>query len=306
METRNRVKKNCLTLKIAFGKAKANQHFEGENDLDVYADGAGLTFSRRKSEPTSPFERKIAPIMREDSQNNTTQIKQLVVRLYKCQDSKLFYGFTQQHAETFQRIIAGNISSHRESSVMKKAIDSNSIPTNDEIDTHILSIYLNGHKNDVPGALPGFNLYPPTDKDNIVAPPDVNEWQKKKESNLILNGLRPSQIPPTAVGNYNLQNAVTINSIVGIVFKIHLIGNDEVSALIKGELNNESTMLEVMNECDVASDFNITDIEDCKFLIKKKSGSYLKLKYSQFYDMTVNEFVRISNIHEDYTIELKY
>ena len=134
----------------------------------------------------------------------------------------------------------------------------------------------------------------------------MNEWRKKKESNLLLNGLKPSQIPPTAVGNYNLQNAVTINSIVGIVFKIHLIGDDEVSALIKGELNNESTMLEVMNECDVASDFNITDIEDCKFLIKKKSGSYLKLKYSQFYDMTVNEFVRISNIHEDYTIELKY
>ena len=45
METRNRVKKNILSLKIAFGKAKANQHFDCEDDLMVYADGAGLTFS---------------------------------------------------------------------------------------------------------------------------------------------------------------------------------------------------------------------------------------------------------------------
>ena len=43
METKNRVKK-CLKLKVAFGKAKANQHFESEEDLDVYTDGSGLFF----------------------------------------------------------------------------------------------------------------------------------------------------------------------------------------------------------------------------------------------------------------------
>ena len=79
---------------------------------------------------------------------------------------------------------------------------------------------------------------------------------------------------------------------------MHLIGDDKISVLIKRDLNDKSSMLDVMNKCDLVGQFHICDSDDCKFLIKKQSGSYLTMTYDQFYDMTVDEFVCISNIHE--------
>ena len=297
-------------MKVAFGKAKVNQHFETDADLDVYADGAGLTFSRRKAEPTSPFERKIAPIMRDKSQAKSTEVSQLVVRLYKNESSKLYFGFTQQHAETIQRIVASDKNIHREKSVFRKAIDSNSIPSNDDIDTYLMNIYLGGHKNDVPGHLPERNFYPPTNKDVIIAPPNLSDWKKRNNSNVFLNagnpfGFRVGQFPGgfnNFVCDQTLSHA-TKRKIIGIQFKLHLI-DDSISILIKRDLNNESSMLDVMKKCNVEREFDIWDIGDCKFLIKKQSGSYFNMNYDQFFDITVEELISISNIDKDYTIEI--
>ena len=87
--------------------------------------------------------------MREESQNNSTQISQLLIRMYKTEGSKLYFGFTQQHSETIHWIIASDMDIHRELSVFKIAINDSTIPSNDNIDNYLMAIYLGGHKNDV-------------------------------------------------------------------------------------------------------------------------------------------------------------
>ena len=69
--------------------------------------------------------------------------------------------------ESIQRIIASNFSIHKECSVFRKAIDINSIFSNDDIDTHLMSIYLGHHNNDVSDYyLSETNLYYPPNKDS--------------------------------------------------------------------------------------------------------------------------------------------
>ena len=69
--------------------------------------------------------------------------------------------------ESIQRIITSNLSIHKECSVFRKAIDINSIFSNDDIDTHLMSIYLGHHKNDVSDYyLPETNLYYPPNEDS--------------------------------------------------------------------------------------------------------------------------------------------
>ena len=64
-------------------------------------------------------------------------------------------------------------------------------------------------------------------------------------------------------------------------------------------------MLEVMNECKIINDLHIFDIETFSFLVKSQSGSYLTLKFNQFYNRTVEKFVCLTNLHKDYIIEIK-
>ena len=69
--------------------------------------------------------------------------------------------------------------------------------------------------------------------------------------------------------------------------------NNKIAAVIKGELCDESTMLDVMNEFYISIVFDIDNITDCNFLIKKKSNSYLTMKHNFFVNMTVDEIVRL-------------
>ena len=66
---------------------KANKHVESEEDLDDYANEIGfeVKLSQMKIEPISPLQHKISP----NSRNNSTQIAQLVIGLYKAANSKL-------------------------------------------------------------------------------------------------------------------------------------------------------------------------------------------------------------------------
>ena len=100
------------------------------------------------------------------------------------------------------------------------------------------------------------------------------------------------------------QQQATKQDIVALVFKMYM-GDNEITALINGTLTNESSMLDVMKEWDIIQDLNITNIETCRFSIKRVSGSYLSFKYSRFESMTVEQLTRIKNLHEDYTIEIK-
>lgn len=49
------------------------------------------------------------------------------------------------------------------------------------------------------------------------------------------------------------------------------IDEHEISTLINGNLTNDLSMLDVMNECEVITDLNIIDIEMCRSLIKQKT-----------------------------------
>ena len=111
--------------------------------------------------------------------------------------------------------------------MFRKAIDANTIPSNDDIDTYLMSVYLGGHKNDVSGHLPERNLYPPTNKDTIIAPPNLNDWEKRNNSNVFLNtanpfGFHPDQFPGgfsnVAFADNNQSSHTAKQKIIGIVF----------------------------------------------------------------------------------------
>ena len=239
MEMSSRVRNGVLKVRFAFGKAKANKHFEDLESIDEYTDGIdgdGLEFSQTE-QPASPFIRKSTEIMRHDSQITDTQVSQLIARIYKAEERKLYFGFFKQHVETFHRIITSNFAVHREESIFRNVIKSNIISTNDKLDTHLLSVYFSNNKNDVPGLLPELNKYPPTNPDMLVAPPDVKEWKKKNETCELINpfNLRPHQIPPSAsyggfgvTGGFNMPgNGHVTNrpTIVGLTFKV--FGDDD-------------------------------------------------------------------------------
>ena len=64
-------------------------------------------------------------------------------------------------------------------------------------------------------------------------------------------------------------------------------------------------MHDVMDKYDICKDLDISDVENSKFLIKKKNGSFFTLRYDYFISMTVNKIISISNIDEDYLIVIK-
>ena len=68
-------------------------------------------------------------------------------------------------------------------------------------------------------------------------------------------------------------------------------------------INNNSTIETVMVTGDIFSDLNI--IRDmCKYIVHKTTGTGYKLKWSQIKNMTVGTFKRLTNLHDDYVIEI--
>ena len=109
---------------------------------------------------------------------------------------------------------------------------------------------------------------------------------------------------------YNFQHAPVIadesEKIVALTFKSRSFSDLEVSAIIDEDpLKEDSTMEDVMKEYDVESTLLINRIDRCKFLIKKRSGTYLTFNCDRFVKMTVKKVISIRNIDEDYIIEVK-
>ena len=75
--------------------------------------------------------------------------------------------------------------------------------------------------------------------------------------------------------------------------------------MITGNLSHTSKMDDVIKHHSIFDELGIFFIDNCKLLVKKKSGSYFTFKYNQFQSMTVNELVNIKNIDDDYMIEIK-
>ena len=55
--------------------------------------------------------------MREESQNSSIKVSQLVTWMYNNPGCKFYYSFTRQHAESLAQIIASNTSVSRETLV---------------------------------------------------------------------------------------------------------------------------------------------------------------------------------------------
>ena len=75
--------------------------------------------------------------------------------------------------------------------------------------------------------------------------------------------------------------------------------------MITGNLSLTSKMDDFIKHPSIFDELEIFYIDNCKLLVKKKSGLYFPFKYDQFQSMTVNELVNIKNIDDDYMIEIK-
>ena len=308
MEAKGRVKNNVLTLRVAFGKAKIGDYFESEEEMNEYLDdedGNALEFSQVEM-PSSPFARRAGGIMREKNHSNRTSAEELILQLYQTESCKLYHGFLRQHMTSFHRIVTAHIATHKDHSVFKKAINENTIPTDEELDIHLLGVYIQrGHKNDISGGvLPETNSYPPTNA-MIITPPEHCDWKKKNNSNTVLNEMRFRDAQFPSLANLQSMQVSTLPSkLIGLTFK-SFYGEDETSAIISRSLTLESSMHDVMDKYDICKDLDISDVENSKFLIKKKNGSFFTLRYDYFISMTVNKIISISNIDEDYLIVIK-
>ena len=316
MNSKGRVDGKTLTLKLSFGKAKNGDAFSSEGEVNEYideTDGQGIIFSSSKDQ-TSPFERRVGNLLREENHNNPIHITELISRMYKDESSKLYYGFLNEHINSFKRIIAAHNSVHKCDSIFVKAIAEKNIPSNEEIEKHLINVFHLRHSKDIPGGYhPEKDKFPPTNANVVIAPPYRRDWIKNTNSceYLAANdsvaaryGLAPGHMPRSIFGVYPSQQNNAIPKLIGITFKVHGDTN-EVTAFIRGNLSAESTMQEVLDERSIVDKLLIDDINESKFLIQKKSGTYFTCDFNEFHEMKVYEIISIANISDEYLIEIK-
>ena len=176
----------------------------------------------------------------------------------------------------------------------KKAMLEANIPSNEEFEEQLIAVFVQYHKNDIPGKeKPECHKFPPNNEDLLIVPPTHKEWRQKQSQCDFLNtnlnpvaqcyGIQPNHLPPGLlnIGFPATTTLPTATKLIGLIFKC--FGNDneddEVSVIISGNLSTESTMDDVMKEYTVGSDLNFHNLSNCKFLIKKTCGSYYRLKY---------------------------
>ena len=117
----------------------------------------------------------------------------------------------------------------------------------------------------------------------------------------------PTTMPPSVMVNMSGNREGSDGDITAIIFKTEEGDDLEVSVIIEDVLSSNSLMELVMVEGEVYCDLGVPacNIKDYKFLIQKQSGSKLTLKWDKFRKLTVDTFIRIKNIDNDYVITLK-
>ena len=77
--------------------------------------------------------------------------------------------------------------------------------------------------------------------------------------------------------------------------------------LIEDNLSIDSTMEDVLIDGEVIDELLQKDFDysDCKFMIQKRSGGKLTIKYCKFKHLSVKRLISINNIDEDYVIFIK-
>jgi hypothetical protein len=310
MDTKNRVKNDTLTIRLAFGKAQVNKHFVYQNAFDAYTtypNGEGFDFSQN-GDPSSPFKRRSGKEMRHEIHDVTKHLMSLITKIYQTESSKLYHGFLYEHINTFFRIMQVDVQAFSKDSVFM----TDGIPTDDELDKHLISFYAQRHRNDVVTKtggrplLPETRKYPPTNATMVNAPPTLDEWNDNNRNNC------NSHHHNHHYNHHQRQNDIcneeqhyNTKEVSGFLFRLL---NDEdvgITAFIDDPLTESSTMKEVMEYENVIDELKVLDIENCKFHIKKKSGPGYMVRYGRFHSMSIKKVFSLKDLHKDLVIEIE-
>ena len=170
----------------------------------------------------------------------------------------------------------------------------------------LLAVYGQNHRNDLPGGpQPETGKFPPLNESMMIAPPTLREW-KSTQQQQPFNIFGANPVTPSGV----FHRAATLppiqcNELVGLTFKAEWNDEEEISVMVEGNLNMESTMEDVMKDGDVNSELGCDENVLFKYLIQKQSGGKLTLKWNKFKTLTVKRFTEIKSIHEDYIIIIR-
>ena len=80
--------------------------FESRTDAVT---GDALTFSQMKEQPTLPLIRKIGVLAPKVTWNRPEKMLDLINIWFKDESHKLYFGFLQEHANSFLRIILAEV-----------------------------------------------------------------------------------------------------------------------------------------------------------------------------------------------------
>ena len=80
---------------------------------------------------------------------------------------------------------------------------------------------------------------------------------------------------------------------------------EEVFVMVENQLTMDLTMDDIMQEGDVNNELGGDAYNLYKYLIQRKGGWKLTLEWDKFKDMTMNKFVCICNIHDNYIVVMK-
>jgi len=114
-------------------------------------------------------------------------------------------------------------------------------------------------------------------------------------------------ITPAAGVQHNptILQSIQQNDLVGINFRADWDDEEEVSIMVEGTLTVDSAMEDLMADGDVCAVFLGDANSLYKYLVQNRSGGRLTLKWDKFKGMTVNNFMQIKNVHDDYIIVMK-
>ena len=320
MQTKSRVKDGMLDVRLSFGRSKSGMEFIDLGELEDYVKEDAIHFEKNE-EPTSPFVRKIGAIKRDDHWKNPARVMELINDLFRDEGCKLHYGFLQEHGLSFCRIVNADISVNKDASIFLKAM-SDPIAhklSNEQIDKHLLYVYMKSHLNDVDGSiLPETNKFPPTNETMMKLPPTLRDWKKSQNQGcdylnpvMQMHGLRPAQMPfltkPSNDLSLDTRTAVDDDDIIVIKFIREDNPMDDVSVYIDTPLSKQSTFAEVIEEGDVCEELDIALFNDDKIkaAIKRKDCSDFTIRFGKLKKMKVNTFIKTKNLHDDCVIEFK-
>ena len=303
-----------LSIRLAFGRAKARYEFKDEDEFNSYVDvvdGDAIVFSQN-SDGHSPYENKKGTVLREGTWRYPAKIAKLIQFMYTDETTKIFYGFTREHANSFYRIISINLSTNKDASPFLPYLTDkiNALPTEEIVDNSILTVYSNYHSSDVYGILPQLNKFPPTNEAMCRVPPLYNDWKSSSSSlvtpihqrtrNNNFNNIQTSNIQFTDSNVNNIGDNTENGEITVIRF---VYDNEEACVIIEPPLTLESTLSSVEKDNSFTHSY-ISYLNDCRFIIQTNSGSGYNMKWTQLRNMKVSTFFRLKNVHDDYTIKI--